>query len=79
MIIVMVGDAKLQLPRGEAASIRVPAGEARTPAVTAIDPVCRMSVAAVETTLHSDIGGQRHWFCAKGCRAAFEAAPAHDG
>jgi xanthine dehydrogenase accessory factor len=47
---------------------------AQTPA-TAIDPVCGMTVVAVDTTLHADVDGVRYWFCAAGCRTAFLANP----
>jgi xanthine dehydrogenase accessory factor len=43
---------------------------------TAIDPVCGMTVAVVPETLHSDVSGERHWFCRPGCREAYEADPA---
>jgi xanthine dehydrogenase accessory factor len=42
----------------------------------AVDPVCGMSVAAVETSLHLDHDGQRYWFCGSGCLRAFAADPA---
>lgn len=45
-------------------------------AVTAIDTVCGMTVAAVEATLHVDVDGVRYWFCGSGCRDAFVADPA---
>jgi YHS domain-containing protein len=35
-----------------------------------------MTVAVVPETLHSDVGGERHWFCRPGCREAYEADPA---
>jgi xanthine dehydrogenase accessory factor len=38
---------------------------------TAIDPVCGMTVAAVEATLHVDTDDGRVWFCSEHCRAAF--------
>jgi xanthine dehydrogenase accessory factor len=41
---------------------------------TAVDPICGMTVAAVDGTLHSDLDGERHWFCGEGCKAAFEAS-----
>jgi xanthine dehydrogenase accessory factor len=44
--------------------------------VTAVDPVCGMTVAAVEATLHADVDGVRTWFCGEGCRRAFLADPA---
>jgi xanthine dehydrogenase accessory factor len=43
---------------------------------TAVDPVCGMTVAAVEATLHADVDGVRTWFCGEGCRRAFLADPA---
>jgi xanthine dehydrogenase accessory factor len=53
-------------------------------AVTAIDPVCGMTVAAVESSLHldhvSDLNPDQHetryYFCGPGCLAAFAADPA---
>ena len=42
---------------------------------TAIDPVCGMSVAAVESSLHVDHEGTRVYFCGPGCVSAFTAAP----
>ena len=43
---------------------------------TAIDPVCGMSVAAVDASLHLDQEGRRYWFCGSGCLRAFAANPA---
>jgi xanthine dehydrogenase accessory factor len=48
--------------------------------VTAVDPVCGMSVATVPTSLHYDLVGadggvQRFWFCGEGCLRAFAADP----
>lgn len=42
---------------------------------TAIDPVCGMSVAMVDASLHFDHGGTRWWFCGSGCLRAFAASP----
>jgi xanthine dehydrogenase accessory factor len=42
---------------------------------TAIDPVCGMSVAAVDASLHLDHEGVRYWFCGSGCLRAFAADP----
>jgi xanthine dehydrogenase accessory factor len=42
---------------------------------TAIDPVCGMTVAAVETSLHLDHEGNRFYFCGPGCLRAFSANP----
>jgi xanthine dehydrogenase accessory factor len=43
---------------------------------TATDPVCGMTVATVETSLHLDHDGVRYWFCGTGCLRAFAADPA---
>jgi xanthine dehydrogenase accessory factor len=40
---------------------------------TAIDPVCGMEVAAVETSLHVEFEGATVYFCSEGCRDAFVA------
>lgn len=42
---------------------------------TAVDPVCGMSVAAVESTLHAEYAGTTYYFCSPGCRRAFLADP----
>lgn len=55
-------------------SRRRPAVAVAAPA-TAVDPVCGMTVAAVEATLHADYAGERVYFCSAGCRAAFLADP----
>ncbi|MGY1810804.1 XdhC family protein [Blastococcus sp. SYSU D00669] len=57
------------------ASRRSAAGPAPRPA-TAVDPVCGMTVAAVESSPHADVDGVRTWFCGEGCRRAFLADPA---
>jgi xanthine dehydrogenase accessory factor len=44
--------------------------------VSAVDPVCGMSVATVDASLHLDHAGVRHWFCGTGCLRAFAADPA---
>jgi xanthine dehydrogenase accessory factor len=43
---------------------------------TGTDPVCGMTVAAVEASLHLDHDGTRYWFCGSGCLRAFAADPA---
>jgi xanthine dehydrogenase accessory factor len=43
---------------------------------TALDPVCGMTVAAVDASPHADVDGVRTWFCGEGCRTAFLADPA---
>lgn len=45
------------------------------PAGTALDPVCGMTVATTETSLHLDHDGTRVWFCGSGCLRAFAADP----
>jgi xanthine dehydrogenase accessory factor len=42
---------------------------------TATDPVCGMSVAMVDASLHLDHDGERWWFCGSGCLRAFAADP----
>ncbi|UYY83308.1 XdhC family protein [Arthrobacter sp. YA7-1] len=44
---------------------------------SAVDPVCGMSVAAVESTLHAEHAGTTYYFCSAGCRRAFLADPEH--
>jgi xanthine dehydrogenase accessory factor len=41
------------------------------PVETAIDPICGMTVAASDATIHADIGGERFYFCSDGCRTAY--------
>lgn len=43
--------------------------------VTAIDPVCHMTVVAAPPTLHHEHEGRAHWFCGEGCRRAFAKDP----
>jgi xanthine dehydrogenase accessory factor len=43
---------------------------------TGIDPVCQMTVAAMESSLHLDHEGSRYWFCGSGCLRAFANDPA---
>ena len=43
---------------------------------TSLDPVCGMTVAEVESSLHLDHEGGRVWFCGSGCLRAFAADPA---
>jgi len=42
----------------------------------AVDPVCGMTVAAVDASPHVTIDGVTTWFCCEGCRKAFEKNPA---
>jgi xanthine dehydrogenase accessory factor len=43
---------------------------------SAIDPVCGMTVAAVDSSPHVTIDGTTTWFCCTGCRTAFIEDPA---
>ena len=43
--------------------------------VTAIDPVCGMSVAAIPATLHVEHARATVYFCSEGCRTTFLADP----
>ena len=54
----------------------LPAGEAAGTTDAATDPVCGMTVATVESSLHLDHAGTRFWFCGSGCLRAFAADPA---
>jgi len=42
---------------------------------SAVDPVCGMTVAAVDATLQFEVDGRRFFFCGSGCRNAFAADP----
>ena len=42
---------------------------------SALDPVCGMTVAMVDASLHLDHEGHRYWFCGSGCLRAFAADP----
>ena len=61
-----------------AASTDVDRAAPETPSVTgiAIDPVCGMKVAPVESSLYLDVAGVRYYFCGTGCRSAY--ASQHD-
>ncbi|TFC07235.1 XdhC family protein [Cryobacterium mannosilyticum] len=63
----LVAERAGQRSPGTAAAVAVPA--------TAIDPVCGMSVAAVDATPHVELDGLTTYFCSTGCRAAFLADP----
>jgi hypothetical protein len=38
-----------------------------------------MEVAAAETSVHLDVGGERVYFCCEGCRARYAADAARHG
>ena len=55
------------------------AAERHAPAVppaSAVDPVCGMTVAAVDSSPHVTVDGVTTWFCCSGCRTAFLEDPA---
>jgi len=52
-----------------------PVAESEPVSGTAIDPVCGMTVATVESSLHLDHDGTRVWFCGSGCLRAFASGP----
>jgi xanthine dehydrogenase accessory factor len=68
-------------PSGAEGAVGVATGDATAGPVpaTAIDPVCGMAVAAVESSVHADVGGRRVWFCGTGCRDAYVAEPTRYG
>jgi YHS domain-containing protein len=41
----------------------------------AIDPVCKMTVDEKKAAATSDYNGNKYFFCAKGCKIAFDKAP----
>jgi len=65
--------AELVSLRPRPAPSAAPAGA--PPGTVAVDPVCGMAVAAVDSSLHADVEGRRWWFCGSGCRDAFVADP----
>ena len=52
-----------------------PAAPVAAPAPAAIDPVCGMTVAAVDSSIHLEHNGVTVYFCSPGCRAAFRKDP----
>jgi xanthine dehydrogenase accessory factor len=50
------------------------------PSTTAIDLICKMTVAAVDSSIHADYDGTTYYFCCPGCKDAFLSDPtAHVG
>ena len=43
--------------------------------MTAIDPVCKMTVDEKKPAATSDYKGKRYYFCAPGCKRAFDQNP----
>ena len=65
--------------RAKLGPVRAPRAATASVTTTAIDPVCGMTVAAVESSLHLDHEGERYYFCGPGCLRAFSANPAGFG
>ena len=61
--------------RSTPSRIRVLPLVADEPVATAIDPICKMTVAAVESSIHADLDGTRYFFCCPGCKDTFLADP----
>jgi xanthine dehydrogenase accessory factor len=55
------------------ASVSVPAP---VPALSALDPVCGMTVPVSDATLSAEYRGRNLYFCCDGCRNAFQEEPA---
>ncbi len=69
----ILADIVARRPRPSARSIGETDAE-RTPA-TAVDPVCGMTVASTDASLHLDHDDRRYYFCGTGCLRAFAAEP----
>lgn len=48
---------------------------AESSSATAIDPICRMTVAAVPSSIHAEVDGVTYYFCCPGCKETFLADP----
>ncbi len=56
--------------------VAAPAGESSPRPVTAVDPVCGMTVTVAADTPHARVDGTDHWFCNPGCRDTYVKAHA---
>jgi YHS domain-containing protein len=45
------------------------------PMTTEVDPVCKMKVEAASSKWRSDYKGKKYFFCAPGCKTAFDKDP----
>jgi xanthine dehydrogenase accessory factor len=63
--------------RGRHAATGASAPASAPAPVTAVDPICGMTVAAVPATPSLTHNGETVYFCCEGCRARFEAQHAH--
>lgn len=62
-------------PQRVAASAGLSLSPAGPPAGAAIDPICRMTVAAVPASIHAEVDGVTWYFCCEGCKTTFLADP----
>lgn len=62
-------------PRPSGRSVNSETDQLSATATTGVDPVCQMTVAAVESSLHLDHEETRYWFCGSGCLRAFAGDP----
>lgn len=70
--------AQLVQERAKSRHGAAPAAATAQPAdvpAAAVDPVCGMTVAAVDSSLHLEHNGVTVYFCSPGCRAAFRKDP----
>jgi xanthine dehydrogenase accessory factor len=68
--------ARRAAPAFAAAAAAAPLGTGTEPGpASAVDPVCGMSVPALESSLHLVHNGITVYFCSPGCRAAFRKDP----
>ncbi len=64
--------AGMEAPTGSAPA---ESGPTESGTASAVDPVCGMSVPALEASLHLEHNGITVYFCSPGCRAAFRKDP----
>jgi xanthine dehydrogenase accessory factor len=69
----ILADIVARRPRPSARSIGDNPAEPSPAAV--VDPVCGMTVAATDASLHLDHADRRYYFCGTGCLRAFAAEP----
>jgi xanthine dehydrogenase accessory factor len=72
----ILADIVASRPRPSGRQVADAVAATTTAGSTALDPVCGMTVLAVDASLHLDHEGERLWFCGSGCLRAFAADPA---
>jgi xanthine dehydrogenase accessory factor len=70
----ILADIVARRPRPSARTVGDAIADGVSP-IMATDPVCGMTVAATDASLHLDHGDRRHYFCGTGCLRAFAAEP----